>query len=263
MARGRGRSPAASGLVSIEALRRRVEGDAPRIAALGEWPPWIAPASLVERIPSGSGRAGGFDAGIACALGMIPLSRQRLAARLHAAYTPEAVDQVRREAPAMPADCETTWWLAACSVCREGEVDEQAFLEQVSAFTAVAGDPAARRAAALAEHAAMLRRFTIEGGLPVAHEDGGMQGAYLAGHPVAAMWAEAAGLWFIGTYRPSLGLEDFPWAEPPDPSSDDPARRQGRSGPVHGSRQFIKCADQAELERVVGHLRSAGRLTAC
>lgn len=258
---GRGRSdrrPASGRADSLEDTRRVVAEQARRVAELGRWPEWIPPASLLERVPLGAEQAAGFDAGIACCLGLIPPARQRLAACLHAAYTPEAVAQVRREAIAMHPESETTWWLAACSVCREGEVDAEAFATQVADFTALARDPGARRRAAVAEHAAMLGRFSVRSDrLAIAHEDGGMQGAYLAGHRVAAMWAGHAGLWFVGTYEPSLGLEGFEWAEPGDPAAGEAGVRQGRSGPVHGSRQFVKCADEAELERVVGRLRRA------
>ena len=212
-------------------------------------------------MPLGAAPAAGFDAGIACALDLIPRDAQRLAARLHAAYTPEAVAQVCAEAGEMEPQAPTSWWLAACSVCREGEADAATFISQIAEFEALAADASARHDAALREHAAMLGRFELRGdGLPVAHEDGGMQGAYLAGHQVAAMWAQALGLWFVGTFAPTLGLKDFPWAEPADPDAEDADARMGRSGPVHGSRQFVKCADRDELERVVTALRTGGLL---
>lgn len=263
MARGRNqRQPPARGFAGApEHARQLVVEEAPRVAALGEWPAWIPPESLADRVPSGSELAPGFDAGIACCLGLIPPARQRLSARLHAAYTPEAVAQVRREVRPMHPESDTTWWLAACSVCREGQVDADGFVAQVAEFIALARDPGARRRAAVAEHEAMLSRFGVRpDGLALAHEDGGMQGAYLAGHRVATMWAEQAGIFFVGTYETTLGLEDFAWSEPGDPQAEDPDARRGRSGPVHGSQQFIRCADDAELERVVARLRAAGRL---
>lgn len=262
VARGRSLRRPLTGSGSPAQLRELVDAEAARVAELGEWPDWISPASLTERVPLGSAAAPGFDAGIACCLGLIPPARQRLAARLHAAYTPQAVAQVRREATPMHPESDTTWWLAACSVCREGEVDAAMFAAQVQEFTLLAGDPAARRRAAVAEHQAMLARFAVRpDGLAIADVDGGMQGAYLAGHRAAAMWAQQAGIFFVGTYEKSLGLEDFDWSEPADPDASDPARRLGRSGPVHGSRQFVKCADEAELERVVARLRRGGLIS--
>ena len=89
------------------------------------------------------------------------------------------------------------------------------------------------------------------GSVAMALRDGGMQGAYLAGHDVAASHDETHDLYFLGTFHASLGLEEFDWTEPGVPEAEDVESRRGRSGPVHGSRQYVKCADSAELETAV------------
>lgn len=244
------------GAAALEPVRARVAAAAPRIAQLGGWPEWIGPDSLTARVPTSQEPAAGFDAGIACALDLIPRGRQRLAACLHAAYTPQAVAQVRAEARSMDPGSDTAWWLAACSVCTEGKLAPDEFLSQIRRFSALAGDPAARLAAARAELDGMLGRFAIRDGVAFSVQDGGMQGAYLAGHDVAAMHAPEAGLWFVGTIRPSLQLDDFEWQEPADPDAGTLDGRLGRSGPVHGSRQFVKCADEDEYARVIAAVRS-------
>lgn len=231
-----------------EGIRQAVIAAGPRIAQLGSWPGHLdVEASLAGRIPRlGQAGAPGFDAGLAAALDLIPRARQRLAAVLHAAYTPEAVAQARAEIDRADPDSETTWWLAACSVCREGEVDADAFDEQLAGFDRMRHDPVARLAAAQAEFAAMRGRYEMRDGVPFATADGGMQGAYIAsGLPFAAMHAEQADLYFVGTYEESLGLEGFAWGETVD------GQGRARSGGVHGSRQFVKCADVTEYERAI------------
>ncbi len=110
--------------MEVAKIRTAVEANAKRVAELGEWPDYIEPGSLLERIPQEGGtKAPGFDAGIACATDMIPRDKQELAARLHANYTKEAVMQVRKEVAEKDPDSQTAWWLAACSLCKEGEID--------------------------------------------------------------------------------------------------------------------------------------------
>lgn len=233
----------------MENVKKLVSAAASRLSELGSWPAYIdAEESLISRIPGELGNAPGFDAGIACALDLIPRDKQRLSAILHAAYTEDAVEQVRREVELSDdqfAESETCWWLAACSVCEEGGIDAEAFDAQIARFKALAEDPSARVAAVRAEYAKMSQLFGLIDGVPVAKADGGMQGAYIAGYDWAVQPAPQFGLFFIGTFRESLGLEDFAWSD----RVDD----QGRplSGPVHGSRQFVKASSFDELARVV------------
>ena len=236
--------------MTITTVLSLVADNAARLAELGSWPAFLGGAeSLTSRVPqNGDTNAPGFDAGLACALGLIPEDKQRLSAVLHGAYTPEAVAQVRTE-PCDP-DTETCWWLAACSVCREGGIDEQTFLNQIEAFRALAADPVARRAAAINELAAMTRKFTVVNGVPFVTKDGGLQGAYLAGFSWGVEWSESSGIFFIGTFLESLGLERFPFSDRKD-GKDRPM-----SGPVWGSRQYVKASDFEELGAAIRVVRA-------
>lgn len=222
-----------------------VAASAWRVAELGEWPSYVDRSSLADRVPGFDRPASGFDAGVACALDLIPRARQELAARLHAAYTPAAVRQLRAELVRMDVDSETCWWAAACSVCEEGRIDVEEFREQLLAFEKLRVDPIARRRAAIGEIEAMLNRFELRDGIPFSVEDGGMQGAYVAGHPLAVLHDPDEGIWFIGTFEETLGLEGFDFAS----DLDDLGRP--RSGPVHGSRQFVRCGSEDEMLRAL------------
>ncbi len=230
-------------------VRAMVAAAAPRVAEEGDWPPEIDAASLAERVPTHEAPAAGFDAGIACALDMIPRDKQALAAELHAAYTPGAVMKLRHECRNLSPDSETTWWLAACSICHEHDIWPAEFRKQLHGFVALAADPDRRMDAARWELDRMKSLFEVDDGVPFVTHDGGMQGAYIAGYPIAVEYATGAKLYFIGTFEPSLGLEDFKWGTEID--------REGRprSGPVHGSHQFVKAADREELDRVLAFLR--------
>jgi len=237
----------------MENFKKSVAATASRLATLGSWPSYInAEESLTSRIPDGDDKAPGFDAGLACALDLIPRDKQTLSAVLHAAYTEAAVEQVRREVEFSDeefAESETCWWLAACSVCDEGGIDAEAFDAQIAQFSDLAENTSARVAAARKEYAKMGQLFGLIDGVPVAKADGGMQGAYIAGHDWAVQPAPQYGLFFVGTFRESLGLEEFEWSDKTD--------TQGRpmSGPVHGSRQFAKASSFDELARVVAKVR--------
>lgn len=236
-----------------------VSKNSSRIAAIGHWPAWIdRETSLAARVPLAGSAAAGFDAGIACALGLMPAAAEPLCATLHAAYTPAAVTAVRgaiekddhqnwRVKNAESAAC---WWLAACSLCTEGDVvDEDAFRAQIAAFAELQKDPAARRAAAEDTLNKMCRSFDTARGYAFGSKDGCMQGAYIAGHDVAVMHAAHHGVYFIGTFHASLGLEHFGWGAATD------QKGRAKSGPVHGSRQFVKCADESELARAIKAVR--------
>lgn len=223
-------------------LRPIVEAVAARVAALGNWPPYInAVQSLVSRIPVGDALAPGFDAGLACALDLIPRDRQKLAATLHAAYSCEAVQQVRKEAIDMDSDSETCWWLAACNVCQEGAIDEASFHAQVESFVGLVNNAEARQDAARRELKLMSEKFKLVDGIPFVIRDGGLQGAYVAGYNWGVQYIESYGIFFIGTILPTLGLESFAFSDRKD--------EKGRpvSGPVHGSKQFVKVSSLDEL----------------
>ncbi len=238
--------------LSLEEIRERVGNESERVAELGNWPVWMKPnaaKSLASRIPMAGDTAPGFDAGIACTLGLIPEDKQELSASLHAAYTPEKIAQVRKEVQNMNADSETARWLAACKECAGDEhVDEEKFRKQLSDFDDIAVDPEARLEAANSCYAEKINGFEIDTyGIPFGKKDGCMQAAYIAGHPVASMYADNYRIFFIGTPHESLGLEDFDWEDPDRPEDN----HQGNSGPVFGSKQFIKCANEDEFRRAL------------
>ena len=243
---------------SIRLIRELVADNAARVAELGQWPAHVTTGSLVARVPESGSSASGFDAGVAVALGLIPADRGKLAAVLHAAYTPQAVAQVREEMGLASAgvridpDCESVWWLAACSVCVEEQVDEATMVGQCEAFTELALDPRARLAAAKDMLADMLDSFEVIDEVAHATRNGGMQGAYLAGYRIAVQYASAHDVFFVGTYEPAgLRLDGFGWREPGNPDALSRDGQMGRSGPVFGSRQFVKACDADELNAVL------------
>jgi hypothetical protein len=267
-------------LRTLEDVRNMVVANCDRVAKVGNWPAHIPVLSLAERVPSSDERAPGFDAGIACALGLIPTDRQALSCKLHAAYTEEAVAQVRQEIVKLRQwyrnsswddtgrDSETMWWLLACSFCTEKQTPDE-FLEAVEQFAfyartvkqeKTADGPACR---ALNEYDKMSDSYLVAGGVPVATKDGGMQAAYIHGHDLAiqpANFGDDQGLWFVGTYKEcGLGLEDFEWDAGHGSTrryiSSGEIDPKGNSGPVHGSKQFVKTGSLWELERVVSVAR--------
>ncbi len=227
----------------IETVRQ----NAARLATLGGWPAWFdGEKSLVSRIPVDDDvPAPGFDAGIACALGLIPEEKQRLSAILHAAYTEEAVEQVRHEMQEMNADSETAWWLAACNTCKEGGMTTDTFRDQLNQFSFIQEDGRYRLECANWELEAMKKRFSLCDGVPFVFEDGGLQGAYILGYDWGVQYMPAYGIFFIGTFRPTLGLENFPFSTKLD------GKGRPMSGPVHGSRQFVKCSTFEELTEAI------------
>jgi len=234
----------------LEKIREQVASEAPRVAELGQWPEWMkanAAKSLSSRIPEAGKMAPGFDAGTACALDLIPRDKQALSAALHASYTPEKIAQVRKEMEHLDPDSETAWWLAASHVCQEEKgVDKDRFLGQLKTFESLAREPKERLAAAIRCYTETMTHFeTQTHGVPFGKIDGCMQAAYLAGYPFGTMYSDKYNIYFIGTPFDSLGLEDFPWK---DPDSKD---HRGNSGPVFGSKQFVKCADEEEFKRAL------------
>jgi hypothetical protein len=64
------------------------------------------------------------------------------------------------------------------------------------------------------------------------------------------MYLYSMNVFFVGTYLPSLGIpDDFNWSSETD---DD---GQLKSGPVHGSKQFIICANEQEVIEVISIAR--------
>lgn len=220
-----------------------------RLATIGGWPETYEPDTLLERVPRSGNRAPGFDAAIACALNMIPRDRQRLSAQLHCAWTPESVQQIRHETlVAQTADSETSWWLAACSVCDEDlGVDRDQFLAQVEQFQAISKDSELRLKRAIDTFQKMKRSFTFNESTrsPMGFSDGCIQAAYTHGHRFGVRFDANANLYFIGTYLPSLGLEKFSWSDERD------EKGVAKSGPMHGSKQYVKCASFGEFQEAM------------
>jgi len=236
-------------VTDLDFMRDHVRQAIPRIADHGCWPGYVdGELSLVSRMPSMLEVGLGFDAGLACALDMIPRNKQKLASTLHAAYTESAVEQVRREGADLDADSETTWWLAA-SICEEAGVNHDAFLDQLHAFRALAHDPIERVRAASRTLDAMRKNFTLIDGIPFVTKDGGLQGAYVSGYNWGVQYSEAFSLFFIGTFRANLGLETFPFSDRKDENG------RPMSGPVHGSKQFVKVSSFKELEAATRFVR--------
>ena len=238
-------------LVELKAL---VESNGLAVARLGGWSEKIdVKASLADRIPVGKDVVElGFDAGTACALGLIPPQAQKLIAILHAAYTPEAVAQVRSgfdpESKALrlkDANSPAAWWLAACAICKEEGTDEAAFKKQLIDFKVLIENPLLRLEAANKKLNLMLSSFDMSRGYAYGEKDGCQQGAYIAGYSFAVLHEKTKGIYFIGTFHKTLGLENFIW------STDVDDKGCLKSGPVHGNQQFVKCASEAELERAI------------
>jgi hypothetical protein len=95
----------------------------------------------------------------------------------------------------------------------------------------------------------MTRNFQVIDGIPFSIKDGGLQGAYIAGYDWGVHYEEAYGLFFIGTFRTSLGLDTFPFSDRKDEAG------RPMSGPVHGSRQFVKVSSFKELEAATRFVR--------
>lgn len=236
--------------LTIDELRKKVDQNTKRIAELGEWPPYIPPESLLERVPKeGQEDASGLDAGIASAIDLIPRDKQKLSAILHANYSKEAVEQVRKEFAEKNPDSQTYWWLAISSLCDEGSVDEKKFLEQIKKAKELAKDEKARQNVAEEEFEHITSAYELKNGVPYGEKDGAIQGAYIDGYSFGIQYSQQYGIYFIGTYEDSLGLEDFDWSDERD-ANDIP-----KSGPVHGSRQFVKCANKDELKRALEEVK--------
>jgi hypothetical protein len=244
--------------ISLWEIREIVRKNSMEVAKLGNWPAWInIEHSLPDRIPEKDKSARGFDAGIACALGFIPQHAQKPIASLHAAYSPAVIAEINEDidhtdsSMLKSANSATTWWLAASSLCldTEGGADEVLFRQQIASFQELMEYPEKRLTAANQLLQKMMSSFNISRGYAYGETDGCQQAAYISGHPFAVMYAPKMELYFIGTFHESLGLEDFTWSTETD--NDD----RLKSDPVHGSRQFVKCATEEELTRAVCEIR--------
>jgi hypothetical protein len=242
---------------AITAIVERVRENALRVADLGHWTSKVrakAVETLLARIPQNGARASGFDAGIACALDLIPRDRQQLSAMLHANYTADAIMQVRQEAVRLEADSQTCWWLAACSelTCDQGEVTPVRFLQQVKNFSMIAQDQAFRKVIAEQTFSDQEHKYRVIDGVPFVVRDGGMQAAYLHGFNWGVEYGEAYSLFFVSTALNSLGVfeREFPF------SSRRDERGRAMSGKLsNDTLQRCKCSSIEELAAVVRMVR--------
>lgn len=211
-----------------------------RIARLGEWPKEIPPRSLLWRVPTIAKNAAGFDAGIACALDLIPCDKQEFSARLHANYSTDLMAEARKQFVSGDSESPAIWWLSASSLCRAKGVDTKKFLQQIENFKKISKDPELRKRNAEREYKRTISSYVIKDGAPYGERDGCIQGAYLDGYLYASFYNKDLDIYFIGTCEPSLGLEDFKWSDERDEDG------LVKSGPVAYSKQFVKCANEKE-----------------
>lgn len=233
--------------MKFKEIYNKIIDNAERVKQLGEWPQHKSIESLTSRIPQPEQKAPGFDAGIACALDLIPRSKQRLAAILHGNYTPQAIEQVQREISEIELDSflntETCWWLLGCYFCAPGGQTQEEFIRAINRFKYIA-DENLQQSFAIAEWDKVKNSFMLIDGVALALEDGGMQAAYAHGHRLAIQ--PMHGIWFVGTFLESLGIPDnFEW------ETDKDEQGREKSGPVFGSKQFVKCATFDELNAVL------------
>jgi hypothetical protein len=217
-----------------------------------DWPDWANPEDLLTRIPGTDSLAAGLDAMLACALWLVPEEAWSLSAGLHVNWNSERVNLIRAAIAAeLPPDHPVTWWAAMCRICKEGEVDQAYFLRQIAHAHLLRANSTARREAAHSVLEEMRGMFSLtDEGYPIGTADGCLQGMYVSGFDWGVHDARGVyGIFFIGTCQSSLGLEDFEWGT----EEDDQGRP--KSGPVFGSPQFVKCADEAELERALAVVR--------
>lgn len=243
--------------MNIDDLCRVVEENSARVAEQGAWPESKIPRRMARNIPRGDMIALGLDAGIACALDLIPRDKQTLAAGLCGEFTSERVKQVRREvilsfdlSEPLDPDCESAWWLAAFSLYSRKGVNEDTFRRQLVAFEGMAKNLDNRLEAIYKACIDIMESFQVLGdGTPFSIEPYGLQCAYLDGHSWAVQYYSGCSAFFIGTFHSSLGLEDFAWSEHKDAIGD------AVSGPVHGSQQLVMCSTPEELAAALAIVR--------
>jgi len=187
-----------------EMISRTLKNSA-QIARMGKWPEIFEADSIASGIPTNGTRRFGFNAVIACALELIPQDRWWLPALVYHGWLSEEVHQIRREAREMQPNAETTWYLAAESLRREGGVDTATFLEQVAQFSSLAKTPEDRAAAARDEFRRRGTLFSIDRyGFPFGTAQGCVDAAYIHGHRLATCFVEESQTYYISTYMPRL-----------------------------------------------------------
>lgn len=239
----------------LDEMRTIVEESIQRLSALGGWSLNEQLVPLQERIPKeqdSDHKVSGFDADIACALRLIPIDKQALAAQLHDRKNPgkNLVLQIRKEAKKLDGfyPSETTYWLAAQSMKKEGGVDSQQFLQQLKDFQSMRSPELKTAAKKMLDE--MIHSFTLKDGVPYGEKDGCIQGALIAGYSYGTQYDKNLGLYYIGTCESSLGLEDFKWSDEKDEEGRPKSGPIG--GPLYGgSRTLVKCSNEDEFLRAL------------
>lgn len=228
-------------VVMVQTMAKRVSESCP------DWPDWANPEDVLQRIPGVDKLGPGLDSFLACCLWLVPEEAWSLSAGLHVHWNQARVSLIRAAiAENLPPDHPAVWWAAMCSICQEGEVDQAYFLQQIAHAHLLRTNAEARRKAADEELVRMRALFSMDGPYPLGTKDGCLQGMYVSGYDWGVHDArDIYGLFFIGTCQPSLGLEAFQWGTEKDDQGRD------KSGPVFGSPQFVKCANEEELAAAV------------
>ncbi len=102
------------------------------------------------------------------------------------------------------------------------------------------------------EVASMRAQYSVmDDGVPYADSNSGGVGAYIDGNKFSVFHSN--GLFFIGTFEQSLGLEDFEFS---DSTEEINGVTYTKSGPVHDSKNFVKCATIEEAARAIEIVKS-------
>ncbi|MBU1132047.1 hypothetical protein KKC32_02255 [Patescibacteria group bacterium] len=222
-------------------IRRKVEKNAERVAGLAGWTDQtmrFAKETILDWIPGGKmpelETPSGFNPMIASALDMIPREMQKFACSFHLPLgqlvqlpTDKRIHlfrnarqglakRINKDLPFLPID----WWLAVNHFCKmdEGEVvGEEEFLEQIESFQKATEDHEVLFSCALKQRSRMRPACRVDG-IPFSVKYSGIQGAFMFDHDCCVWFSEKDERFYIVTLRPSLGLEDFPFAGKTDKS---------------------------------------------
>jgi hypothetical protein len=256
---------------NITSFYNTIEGSVRRVAQLGNWPgeTKMHIDALLGRVPREDNVASGFDAGIAVALGLTTIDGQefgRLSASMHTDPTENDYTEVRQgigriERGDMRND--TAFWLLGSLVCDDGYqgVDQEQFVRQVQKYNelqdsmfSTSDGRATQIQNILLDSVKNMKSgyIQMDDGVVFAEDNAALIGAYIDGHKFGVF--PGGGLFYIGSYLPSLGLEDFKFGTSTEMVNGDV---KTKSGFVHeGSYNFIKCATIGELSRAVDIVKS-------
>lgn len=223
----------------------------PRLAAIGVWPPrFDRKKSLLVPIPEENGFADGINPGLACALNVIPEPMQLLSAMLHGGFTPDAVHHFRQEQAWLTYVNGATWYLAVRGIPKQTpKVSFSEFKIQLEALKALGSDKRGLVKLAQEELERMRKSFLVMAdGIPFATSKTSLQNAYLLGYDWGVWSNPEAPLYFLETFQPSLGLDDFPPSKPG-------TQRRAKSGLVGTSKQLAKMLTFEDLGRAIAGVR--------